>query len=125
MKIFEPITIRGMALKNRIVMPPMQVNVGFRSRRAQAYYSERARGGAGAIIVAATSIDQFMHDESWGKAGGSANFVAGAAISANAVHEAGAKVGIQIWHGNRYPSGIGMFDNRGEAVAPSPREECP
>jgi len=123
MKLFEPITIRGMKLKNRIVFPPMQVNVGFRSRRAQVYYAERARGGAGTIIVAATSIDQFLLDEVWGKPGGSERFVAGAAILAEAIHQAGAKTGIQLWHGNRYPCGIGMFDTRGEAVAPSARED--
>ena len=123
MKIFDPITIRGMALKNRIVMPPMQVNVGFRSQRAQAYHAERARGGTGAIIVAATSVDQFILDEAWGKTGGAARFVSGAALVANAVHEAGAKVGIQLWHGNHYPSGIGMYSTAGEAVAPSPTKD--
>ena len=123
MKIFEPITICGMELKNRIVFPPMQVNVGFRSQRAQVYYADRARGGAGTIIVAATSVDQFLLDEVWGKPGGAERFVVGAALLADAVHEAGAKVGIQLWHGNHYPCGIGMFDTRGEAVAPSAREE--
>jgi 2,4-dienoyl-CoA reductase-like NADH-dependent reductase (Old Yellow Enzyme family) len=123
MKIFEPITIRGMELKNRIVFPPMQVNVGFRSLRAQVYHAERALGGAGNIMVAATSVDQFLLDEAWGKAGGAARFVAGAALLADAVHEAGAKVGIQLWHGNYYPCGIGMYDTRGEAVAPSAKEE--
>jgi len=101
--LFDPITIRDMTLKNRIVMPAMQVNVGFRSERAQAYYAERARGGVGTIIVGATSVDQFILDEAWGKTGGAARFVTGAALLADAVHEAGAKVGIQLWHGNRYP----------------------
>jgi len=121
--LFEPITIQGMTLKNRIVMPAMQVNVGFRSERAQASYRERARGGAGTIIVGATSVDQFTLDEVWGKAGAAARFLKGAALLANAVRQAGAKVGIQLWHGNHYPSGIGMYDVRGEAVAPSPRED--
>lgn len=122
MRIFDPITICGMRLKNRVIMPAMQVNVGFRSKNALAYHTERARGGVGAIIVAATSIDQFLLDGVWGKTGRSSRFTADAAILSDAVHEAGAKIGIQLWHGNRYPSGIGMFDTRGEAVAPSPRE---
>jgi len=84
---------------------------------------ERAKGGAGTIIVPATSVDQFILDEAWGRVGGAARFVASAAVLANAVHEAGAAVGIQLWHGNRYPCGIGMYDTRGEAVAPSPRED--
>ncbi|MFC1966015.1 FAD-dependent oxidoreductase [Chloroflexota bacterium] len=123
MKLFEPITIRSMTLKNRIVMPPMQVNLGFSSHRAQAYHAERARGGASTIIVAATSVDQLILDEVWSKTGRAARFCANAGLVADAVHKAGAKVGIQLWHGNRYPNGIGMYDTRGDDVAPSPREE--
>ncbi|MBI4596242.1 MAG: NADH:flavin oxidoreductase [Candidatus Tectomicrobia bacterium] len=122
MRIFEPIIIRAMTIKNRIVMPAMQVNVGFRSRRAHIYHRERAKGGVGAIIVAATSVDQFLLDEVWGKAGRAARFTADTATLAKEVQEAGAKIGIQLWHGNHYPSGVGMYDTRGEAVAPSPRE---
>jgi len=123
MKLFEPITIRGMTLKNRIVMPPMQVNLGFRSSRAQAYFVERARGGVAAIITPATSVDSFISDEAWKRVGGAARFINGARLLVDAVHDAGAKVGIQLWHGNYLPQGIGMVDRQGQPVAPSPREE--
>jgi len=123
MKLFEPITIRGMTLKNRIIMPPMQVNLGFRNARAQAYFTERARGGVAAIITPATSVDTFISDEAWGRLGGAARFISGARLLVDAVHDAGAKVGIQLWHGNYLPQGIGMMDRQGQAVAPSPREE--
>jgi 2,4-dienoyl-CoA reductase-like NADH-dependent reductase (Old Yellow Enzyme family)/thioredoxin reductase len=123
MKLFEPITIRGMTLKNRIIMPPMQVNLGFRNSRAQAYFVERARGGVAAIITPATSVDSFISDEAWKRAGGAARFVNGTRLLVDAVHNAGAKVGIQLWHGNYLPQGIGMVDRQGQPVAPSPREE--
>lgn len=123
MKLFEPITIRGMTLKNRIIMPAMQVSLGFRSSQAQAYFSERARGGVAAIITPATSVDSFIFDEAWGRVGAAARFISGARLLVDAVHEAGAKVGIQLWHGNYLPQGIGMMDGRGQPVAPSPREE--
>jgi len=123
MKLFEPITIRGMTLKNRIIMPPMQVNLGFRSSRAQAYFIERARGGVAAIITPATSVDTFISDEAWGRVGGAARFINGARLLVDAVHNADAKVGIQLWHGNYLPQGIGMMDRQGQPVAPSPREE--
>jgi 2,4-dienoyl-CoA reductase-like NADH-dependent reductase (Old Yellow Enzyme family)/thioredoxin reductase len=123
MKLFEHITIRGMTLKNRIIMPPMQVSLGFRNARAQAYFTERARGGVGAIITPATSVDSFIFDDAWGRAGGAARFINGARLLVNAVHDAGAKVGIQLWHGNYLPQGIGMMDTRGQPVAPSPKEE--
>jgi len=123
MKLFEPITIRGMTLKNRIIMPPMQVNLGFRSARAQAYFVERARGGVAAIITPATSVDTFISDEAWERVGGAARFISGARLLVDVVHDAGAKVGIQLWHGNYLPQGIGMMDGQGQPVAPSPREE--
>jgi len=120
MKLFEPIAIRGMTLKNRVIMPPMQVSLGFRSARAQAYFAERARGGVAAIITPATSVDSFIFDDAWGRAGGAARFINGAGLLVKAVHGAGAKVGIQLWHGNYLPQGIGMADTRGQPVAPSP-----
>jgi 2,4-dienoyl-CoA reductase-like NADH-dependent reductase (Old Yellow Enzyme family)/thioredoxin reductase len=123
MKLFEPITIRGMTLKNRIIMPPMQVSLGFRSARAQTYFAERARGGVAAIITPATSVDSFIFDDAWGRAGGAARFISGAGLLVKAVHGAGAKVGIQLWHGNHLPQGIGMADMRGQPIAPSPRAE--
>jgi 2,4-dienoyl-CoA reductase-like NADH-dependent reductase (Old Yellow Enzyme family)/thioredoxin reductase len=123
MKLFEPITIRGMTLKNRIIMPPMQLSLGFRNARARAYFTERARGGVAAIITPATSVDSFISDEAWGRAGGATRFISGARLLVEAVHDADAKVGIQLWHGNYLPQGIGMADTRGQPVAPSPREE--
>jgi 2,4-dienoyl-CoA reductase-like NADH-dependent reductase (Old Yellow Enzyme family)/thioredoxin reductase len=123
MKLFEPITIRGLTLKNRIVMPPMQLSLGFRSARAQAYFTERARGGVAAIITPATSVDSFIFDDAWGRAGGAARFISGAGFLVKAVHDAGARVGIQLWHGNHLPQGVGMADTQGQAVAPSPRGE--
>ena len=123
MKLFEPITIRGMTFKNRIIMPPMQLSLGFRNARAQAYFAERAQGGVAAIIAPATSVDSFISDEAWGRAGAAARFIDGARLLVNAVHDAGAKVGIQLWHGNYLPQNIGMMDGRGQPVAPSPREK--
>ncbi len=119
MKLFEPITIRSMVLKNRVIMPAMQINLGFRSERARAFYTERARGGCAAIVMPATSVDQFISDEVWGKPGRVAQFVDGCRSLTKDVHQAGAKVGVQLWHAKYLPSGIGMYDTRGEAVAPS------
>ena len=45
MKLFEPIKIRSMLVPNRIVYPAIQLNLGMNSRRARAFFSERARGG--------------------------------------------------------------------------------
>jgi 2,4-dienoyl-CoA reductase-like NADH-dependent reductase (Old Yellow Enzyme family) len=37
MKLFEPISIRGMEIKNRIVLPPIQGGIGYRGRRVTSY----------------------------------------------------------------------------------------
>jgi 2,4-dienoyl-CoA reductase-like NADH-dependent reductase (Old Yellow Enzyme family)/thioredoxin reductase len=123
MKLFEPLVVRDMVLKNRIVMPPMLVGVGYRGQRARSYYGERAKGGVAAITVAGTSVDLFVSDEAWGRPGGVVAFLEGAHWLTETVHQAGAKIGVQLWYGNRFPAGAGEADGRGAAVAPSPRGE--
>ena len=120
MKLLEPITIRGVEFKNRIVMAPMQVGVGLRSPRARAYYLERAKGGVGTIIMAGTSVDVFATDDAWGKSGGVDAFLDGVRPLISGVQQAGARIGVQLWHGNQFPLGTGTpQDTRGEPVAPS------
>lgn len=58
--LFTPFKIKGLEIKNRIVMAPMQLSLGFRSGRAKAFYLERARGGVGAIILPATAVDIWL-----------------------------------------------------------------
>ncbi len=120
MKLFDPITIRDMTLKNRIIMPPMQLMLGLKNRRARAFYLERARGGAGAIIMCATSVDLFNEDEAWGRADGVKLFMASMQSITDEIRNTGAKIGIQIWHGNQLPAGNGaQMAAGGELVAPS------
>ena len=119
MKLLEPITIGGMELKNRILMPAMFVNMGLRSRRARAFYAERARAGVAAIITVGTSVDLFISDEAWGREGAAVAFIQGLRALVDEIHQAGARMGVQIFHTNRFPSGMGLEDTRGEPVAPS------
>jgi 2,4-dienoyl-CoA reductase-like NADH-dependent reductase (Old Yellow Enzyme family)/thioredoxin reductase len=123
MKLLTPITIRGMECKNRLVMPPMQVGVGVRSRKARAYYLERAKGGVGTIILAATSVNAFASDDAWGRKGAVEDFIGGIHPLIEDMHRTGTKIGIQLWHGNRLPAGMGLADTSGEAVAPSTTAE--
>ncbi len=59
-KLFTPLQIGKLELKNRIVMPPMATNFadpeGTVNERHIAYYRRRARGGAGLIIFEHTGI---------------------------------------------------------------------
>jgi NADPH2 dehydrogenase len=109
-----------MSLKNRIVMPPMQLMLGLINRRARAFYLERARGGAGAIIMCATSVDLFIEDEAWGRPDGVRRFLESMQSITEEIRDAGAKIGIQIWHGNQLPAGNGAPSVPGaQLVAPS------
>lgn len=57
--LFSPITIKGLEIKNRIVMAPLQLSLGLRGKRARAFYIERAQGDVGAIILPGTPVDVF------------------------------------------------------------------
>lgn len=120
MKLFEPLMIRSMVLKNRIVMPAMQLMLGLRNRRARAFYLERARGGVGAIIMCATSVDLFIDDKAWERADGVRRFVESMQSFTEEIRDAGARIGIQLWHGNQVPPGNGVsMMPGGELAAPS------
>ena len=59
-RLFQPITINGMTLKNRIFMPAMHhlyTENGFCTSRFSQYYFRRAEGGAGLIIVGSCRFD--------------------------------------------------------------------
>ena len=60
-KLFTPGYIGSLRIKNRAVMPPMQVLYGENDAhpgpRTIAYYEERAKGGVGLIIIEATAVD--------------------------------------------------------------------
>ncbi|MDO8491796.1 MAG: NADH:flavin oxidoreductase [Dehalococcoidia bacterium] len=123
MRLLEPVTIGGMRLKNRVVMPAMFVNLGLRGRRARAFYVERARGGVAAIVTQGISVDLLISDEPWRQADAAAAFVKGMRSLTDAVHAAGARIGPQLFHANRFPSGMGLEDARGEPVAPSASDD--
>ncbi len=59
--LFSPLTINGMTLKNRIIMPPMGTNMatlnGEVSQEQLEYYELRAKGGTGLITIENICID--------------------------------------------------------------------
>ncbi|MFZ2949897.1 MAG: hypothetical protein WA003_10480, partial [Desulfuromonadaceae bacterium] len=121
MKLFEPLTIRNMTLKNRIILSSMGLGLGYTNKRATDFYLERARGGAGAMIYGAGIPDLFVRDEAWEKTGGVAAFIKRLQGFNGEINRAGAKMGIQFYYGNRYP--FTMDPKVGELVAPSARVE--
>jgi 2,4-dienoyl-CoA reductase-like NADH-dependent reductase (Old Yellow Enzyme family)/thioredoxin reductase len=105
-EMFKPGRIGRMEIRNRIVMAPMGTYLGGRdglvTDRMKSYYAERARGGAGLIIVEVASVDYPRGRVMTRQIGISDDkFVPGLAELAEAVHKHGSKIGIQLQHGGR------------------------
>lgn len=105
-KLFEPIKIGKMVLKNRLLMPPMDSKYGSETggitQRHIDFLAERAKGGVGLIIVENLAIEwprgqttppATRIDEK--------RFVAGLNDLAEAVQAHGAKIAVQITHAGR------------------------
>lgn len=129
-RLFQPIEIRGMMVPNRIVYPAIQMNMGLTNRRARAFYAERAQGGAGLIITANTAIDNLASEELWDGPEALAGFIGRLGKLTDQVHQAGGKIGLQLWQANRFPQGRGtqIADKEadptsGERTAPSARDD--
>lgn len=118
MKLFEPIKVGRMKLKNRIAMPAIHhcyTPDGFVNERLVEYYAVRARGGAGLITVGGCSIDLVgqgpmmigLHDD---------KFIDGLKKLADAIKVNGAAAAAQLYQSGRYSHSMlsGM-----QAIAPS------
>ncbi len=122
-KLFEPVKIGKLELKNRIVMPALNTKLGTEfgavSERMIAYFAERAKGGVGLIIIENTCIDWPV-----GKAGTNPiradewKFVQGLHDLAEAVHAYGAKIATQLQHTGRQGSSLTSAEGQ-QLVAPS------
>jgi N-ethylmaleimide reductase len=106
-KLFSPCELNGLELKNRFLMAPMT-----RSRATQPgdvpnalmaeYYAQRS--SAGIIITEATQIS--MQGMGYAKTPGiySHEQIEGWKLTTNAVHDAGSKIFLQLWHVGRVSS---------------------
>ncbi|MDO8490880.1 MAG: NADH oxidase, partial [Dehalococcoidia bacterium] len=60
-RLFQPIRIGAMEVRNRIAMAPMGTNLGsdqgFVTPATKNYYEARAKGGTGMVIVEITCVD--------------------------------------------------------------------
>lgn len=105
--LFQPFTLKNITLRNRIAVPPMcqySAQDGFTNDWHAAHYAGMARGGAGLVIVEATTVSPegritpactgLWKDE----------HIAGMADIARGIKAAGAVAGIQIGHAGRKAS---------------------
>lgn len=112
--LFEPVTIGGLALPNRLVMAPMTRYCspgGIPGPDVAAYYRRRAEAGCGLIITEGTTVESPVAGgyqnvpHFWGEA------LDGWARVADEVHAAGGKIIPQLWH-------VGL--QRDPAFSPNP-----
>lgn len=107
MKLFDPIQLKGLTIKNRIVMASMGTNLadpeGFVTDAMTSYYAERAKGGVGLIMTELVTVDfplgngierQLSIDDD--------KYIPRLRKLTNEIHRHGSKVFIQLNHaGNR------------------------
>lgn len=106
MKIFEPITINQLELKNRLVMPPMcmyQVfkKDGFVTDFHKSHYHARAMGEVGLIIVESTGVSSEGRISSYDLGIYSDDHITGLSELVKAAHTHGSKIAIQLNHAGR------------------------
>ncbi|MFC1925676.1 hypothetical protein ACFLW2_03150, partial [Chloroflexota bacterium] len=128
MKLSESITIRGMELNNRVVMPavgilPMHLGLDGPTQAIIDFYSRRADGGVGTIIIGGLPPSAFIPDEDLKQGIPPRLRLEALKRFADRMHESGTKVGVQLFHTNLYPSGELRSAFPQEWVAPSPRVE--
>jgi 2,4-dienoyl-CoA reductase-like NADH-dependent reductase (Old Yellow Enzyme family) len=109
--LLRPLKVRSLETKNRFVMAPMTrafAPEGIPGQHNAAYYRRRAEGGVGLILSEGTVIDR---PASYNERGipffhGEAPFTGWKGVI-DAVHQAGARMGPQIWHTGSTKSGSG------------------
>jgi N-ethylmaleimide reductase len=102
-KLFEPYQLKSLPLKNRIVMAPMTRCRAVEGDEPTAlmaeYYGQRAT--AGLIVTEGVPVSPVARGYLWTPGIYSAGQVAGWRQVAEAVHEAGGRIFVQIWHTGR------------------------
>ena len=121
--MFSPLKVGAMHLANRVVMAPLTRNRApgaVPNALMVTYYAQRAdpQNGAGLIITEATAITH--QGQGYADVPGiwSAEQVAGWRKMTDAVHAAGGKIVVQLWHVGRV-SHVDLQPGGGAPVAPS------
>jgi len=139
-KLFEPIKIGNLEIKNRIVFAPLcntgmlDTNGSF-TQQAVEYYKERAKGGVGLIVSGASKVENDIEKIIPGHNGRA--LISISAISkiteiVEMCHYFGAKIFVQLFAGDGYnnplPNPVGPSENpcffrKGEKTRELSREE--
>ena len=104
-KLFEPIKIGPVELKNRVVMTAMHLNYspnGLVNDQFVDFYTARALGGTGLIVVGGAEINDQSSGVPLMLAIKDDSFVPGLKRFTDSIHEAGAKTAVQLYMGSLF-----------------------
>ena len=128
--LFEPITINQLEIKNRIYLPAMHLGMADNfhvTDRLVDFYTERAKGGAGMIVVGNATVDEvsgfFLYIGAH-----SDEHLPGLSRLAKAIQDNGARAAVQLNHAGRYSHSALMGGKKPvapSAIAPSFLPETP
>ncbi len=117
--LFQPITINKMEIKNRIYLPAMHLNMAVDYKVTDQivnFYAQRAKGGAGIIVVGNATVDEVAGNSMYIGAHED-EFMPGLTRLSDAIKEGGARSAVQLNHAGRYSHSF-MMDGK-KPVAPS------
>ncbi len=105
-KLFSPIKIGKVEIKNRICMAPMLMDFGqFDGRTTEQlmnYYEERAKGGTGLIVTEITRVNDRTGASAFAQLGMSHDYqIEGMKEFASRIHAHGSKLFVQLHHPGR------------------------
>lgn len=102
-KLFSPFQVRGLQLKNRIVLPAMGTKFSGNGRevtdRLIQYQVARAKGGSGLNLVEVASVHTPSAPRHFLSISED-SYIPGLRRLTDAIHAAGGKAGIQLWQGS-------------------------
>jgi 2,4-dienoyl-CoA reductase-like NADH-dependent reductase (Old Yellow Enzyme family)/thioredoxin reductase len=104
-KLFEPISIGPMALSNRVVMTAMHLNYtpnGEVTDRFIDFYTARARGGVGLIIIGGAEIDDQASGVDLMLSIKDDRYIPGLQRFTEAIHLNGSKAAVQLYMAGAY-----------------------
>ena len=106
-KLFEPLEIGNITISNRIVMPAINLNMasdGYIDQKLIDFYVERAKGGAGMLIVGGCYVDLYAKGHPMMISIESDDYIPTLTKLTQAVHDArdDVKICAQMYHGGAY-----------------------
>lgn len=121
--LFQPLQLKSLALKNRIVMAPMSRSRspdGIPGSDVASYYRRRAAGEVGLILSEGAVVDRPVsrNDPNMPLFHGNAALAGWQQVISD-VHKAGGKMGPQLWHVGAAPSLVEGWTPPGPLDSPS------